>query len=129
MSRRLGTYLRSFTGFERDARIFLLTTLVSGAAISLYWTDFNLYLAALGIERSTIGLIAAVGSLAGAVVAFPASGLSDRYGRRAVLVGGVVLMTLATWGSSRPRRRSSSACSRRCTARASSRSSSSRRRT
>jgi len=98
MRGRLGAYVRSFTGFERDARIFLLTTLVSGAAISLYWTDFNLYLAALGIERSTIGLIAAVGSLAGAVVAFPASGLSDRFGRRAVLFGGIVLMTLATLG-------------------------------
>jgi hypothetical protein len=48
---RLATYLRSFTGFERDARLFLLTTLVSGAAISLYWVDFNLYLAALGIDR------------------------------------------------------------------------------
>jgi MFS family permease len=95
---RLGSYLRSFTGFSRDARLFLLTTLVSGAAISLYWTDFNLYLAALGIDRSTIGLIAAMGSLAGAVVAFPASGLSDRFGRRAVLVGGVVLMILATLG-------------------------------
>ncbi len=98
MTRRLGAYLRSFTGFSRDAQLFLLTTFVSGAAISLYWTDFNLYLAALGIERSTIGLIASVASLAGVIVAFPASGLSDRIGRRAVLIGGIALMALATAG-------------------------------
>ena len=42
----LRRYVRSFTGFERDARIFLLTTLVYGVALSLWWVDFYLYLAA-----------------------------------------------------------------------------------
>jgi MFS family permease len=98
MLSRLAAYVRTFTGFERDARIFLLTSLVAGAAISLYWTDFNLYLSALGLERSTIGLIATAGNLAGAIVAFPASGLSDRVGRRVVILGGIVLMMLATGG-------------------------------
>jgi MFS family permease len=98
MTARLRDYLYSFTGFSRDARLFLLTTLVSGAAISLYWTDFNLYLASLDISNGTIGLIAAGGSLAAALVAFPASGLSDRYGRRALIAAGIVLMTAATIG-------------------------------
>jgi hypothetical protein len=39
-------YLRSLTGFERDARLFLLVTLASGSAVSLWWIDFNLYRAA-----------------------------------------------------------------------------------
>ena len=53
---RLRAYVGRFTGFERDARVFLVAALVSGAAISLYWIDFNLYLAALGLTPATIGL-------------------------------------------------------------------------
>ena len=39
---------RSFGRFHRDARLILVTSLVAGAAISLWWIDFNLYLRALG---------------------------------------------------------------------------------
>jgi hypothetical protein len=49
MTGRIAAYLQASPG-SSDARIFLLTTLVSGAAISL-WTDFNLYLSALGSAR------------------------------------------------------------------------------
>jgi hypothetical protein len=59
MSRSLARYLRSFTGFGRDARLFLLTTIVFGAALSLYWIDFNLYLESIGLDRPTIGWLLA----------------------------------------------------------------------
>ena len=95
---RLRAYIRTFSGFEPDARRYLLVSLVTGAAISLWWVDFNLYLAALGIERPTIGLIATAGSLAGVVVAFPASAISDRVGRRLVVAGSIGVMTLALLG-------------------------------
>jgi len=96
--RRLREYVARFTGFEPDARRYLLVTLVAGAAISLYWIDFNLYLASIGVPPSTIGLIATGGSLAGALVAFPASALSDRIGRRLVIAGGLTVMALAMVG-------------------------------
>jgi MFS family permease len=95
---RLRAYAAGFTGFERDARRYLLVTLVGGAAISLYWIDFNLYLAAIGVSRSTIGLIATGGSLAGAIIVFPASRLSDRIGRRLVIAGALGVMSLAMIG-------------------------------
>ena len=95
---RLAAYVARFTGFERDARVFLVAALVSGAAISLYWIDFNLYLSALGLSPATIGLIVTAGSLASAIASFPASLLSDRIGRRLVLAGGLVLMLIATIG-------------------------------
>jgi MFS family permease len=84
----LRRYARSFTGFERDARIFLVVTLVYGVTLSLWWVDFNLYLASLHFDAAFIGLVATAGSAAGAVAAFPASLLSDRIGRRLVLVFG-----------------------------------------
>ena len=69
----LRRYARSFTGFERDARIFLVTTLIYGVALSLWWVDFNLYLTALGFDPAFIGISGTVGAVAGVLVAFPAS--------------------------------------------------------
>jgi MFS family permease len=78
--------------------VFLGTSLVAGAAFSLYWIDFNLYLASLGLSTATIGLIATVANATAALVAFPASAASDRFGRRAVIAGGVVVMAVALAG-------------------------------
>ncbi len=87
-----------FGQFHRDARILLVATLVTGAALSLYWIDFNLYLASLGHSSATIGVIATIGSLAGALAAFPASAVSDRIGRRAVMLGGIGIALAAMAG-------------------------------
>jgi len=91
-------YVARFGGFERDARLFLGTALVAGAALSLYWIDFNLYLASIGLTPAVIGLIATAGAVASTLVAFPASALSDRVGRRLVLAGGLALMLVALVG-------------------------------
>jgi MFS family permease len=88
-------YLNSFTGFGRDARRFLLTTLVFGAALSLYWIDFNLYLESIGVDNTTIGWLMAASQLAGVVVALPASAISNRIGRRSVMAAGMALVALA----------------------------------
>jgi MFS family permease len=101
----LRRYARSFTGFERDARIFLLTTLVYGVALSLWWVDFNLYLVALDFDPAFIGVAATASSAAGVVFAFPASILSDRIGRRLVLAlstGGATLGILGLLVTTEP---------------------------
>jgi MFS family permease len=94
----LARYARSFTGFGRDARLFLLTTVVFGAALSLFWTDFNLYLEAIGLDRPTIGLMLPITEFAGVLVALPASVLADRFGRRRVMAAGMTLVAVAIFG-------------------------------
>jgi MFS family permease len=90
--------LRAFATFSRDARLILLTTLLFGAALSLYWIDFNLYLASLGYPTATIGLVSTLASVAGALVAFPASAASDRFGRRSIFAVGAVGSLIAIAG-------------------------------
>jgi MFS family permease len=87
-----------FGRFHRDARLFLVTTAVSGGALSLYWIDFNLYLGSLGFSPATIGVVATAGSIAGALAAFPASAASDRFGRRTIMGGGLALAMVAVVG-------------------------------
>jgi MFS family permease len=81
---------RAYRRFSRDARLILVTSLVTGAALSLWWIDFNLYLVALGYSPATIGLVSTLSSLAGGIIAFPASAWSDRVGRRVVFYGGLI---------------------------------------
>jgi len=95
VTQALVRYIRSFTGFGPDARRFLITTVVYGAAVSLYWIDFNLYLEAIGIDRPTIGWLMAVSQLAGVIVALPASAISNHLGRRTVMAAGMALVAVA----------------------------------
>ncbi len=95
MTQAFVRYMRSFTGFSRDARLFLVTTIVYGAVISLYWADFNLYVGAIGLSPSTMGGLMSVSMLAGVLVALPCGALSDRVGRRAVMIGGMALVAIA----------------------------------
>jgi MFS family permease len=94
VSGALARYIRSFTGFSRDARLFLLTTIVYGAALSLYWIDFNLYLESIGMGYA-IGWMLSASMLAGFLVALPASALSDRFGRRTMMAAGMTLVAVA----------------------------------
>jgi MFS family permease len=86
---------RAYKRFSRDARLILVTSLVTGAAISLWWIDFNLYLVSLGYASATIGLVATLASLAGGIIAFPASAWSDRVGRRVVFYAGLIAGIIA----------------------------------
>ena len=95
MTGAVSRYLRSFTGFGRDARLFLLTTIVFGAALSLYWIDFNLYLESIGLGRATIGWLMAASQLAGVVVALPRQRPLRRIGRRTVMAARMALVAVA----------------------------------
>ncbi len=86
---------RAYGRFNRDARLILVTSLVTGAVVSLWWIDFNLYLVALGYSTATIGLVATLASVAGGIIAFPASAASDRVGRRAIFFAGLIAGCIA----------------------------------
>ncbi|HEX2755568.1 MAG TPA: MFS transporter [Candidatus Limnocylindrales bacterium] len=73
-------------------------TFVAGAALSLYWIDFNLYLASLGLSTATIGVVSTIASIAGAAVAFPASAASDRFGRRTIIAAGIAVCLVGLVG-------------------------------
>ena len=94
----LARYVGRFRGFGPDARRFLVVSLVYGAALSLFWIDFNLFLASIGLVPAQIGLIVTASSVAGALAAIPAGLLADRFGRRLMLIGGTVLVAFACLG-------------------------------
>lgn len=98
MIARARRYAASYGGFSPNARRFLAVTMVAGAATSLFWVDFNLYLRALGLDEPTIGIVVTFGAVAAVAVSLPASWASDRVGRRAILLVGLLAMAVALAG-------------------------------
>jgi MFS family permease len=95
---RIARLAGRYGAFRPDAHRFLVVTLVGGVAMSLWWIDFNLYLASLGFSATRIGIVATAGSIAAALAAFPASAWSDRIGRRLVMAAGAAVGIVAVVG-------------------------------
>ncbi|HUP83334.1 MAG TPA: MFS transporter, partial [Candidatus Limnocylindria bacterium] len=103
---RLRHFAGGYRGFSRNARIFVSGSFLSSAAFGLFFVNFNLYLAARGLDPATIGLVATTSGLSIAAAAIPASILANRFGSRrtmllgasgviAALIGFLILDTLA----------------------------------
>jgi len=74
--------------FGRNARLFLLSTLIDGIAFSGSQLFFNFYILAQGHSREFLGLVNSIPFFTGLVLGLPLGALSDRIGhRRAMLLG------------------------------------------
>jgi len=91
-------YLRAFRAFNRNVKLFLVTTAFRGTVITALATVLNLYLYSLGCDARFIGLINAANSLAVLLVSVPMGYVADRVGRRKVLVAGGIAYPLSILG-------------------------------
>ncbi len=81
--------------FGRDARLFLLSTLIDGIGFSGSQLFFNFYILSLGHSREFLGLLNTIPFFAGLVLGLPLGALSDRIGhRRAMLLGLSLMFTM-----------------------------------
>ncbi len=85
------SYLSHLRSFSREARLFLLALTIFAFASSVPGIFFNLYLQALGFDRTFIGVTATVSQLGGAVASIPAAYLLDVIGRQRSAVAGALL--------------------------------------
>ena len=71
--------------------VIVLADIVAGVVIP----TFPLHARQLGIDLQTIGVLNGIGGLVGLFLALPIGVLSDRVGRRWVIIGGMVVFALA----------------------------------
>lgn len=91
---RVARYLGQF---RPNARLFLLSTLISGITFSGFQLFFNIYLRSRGFDLDFIGLLNAIPSGAALVVGIPMGIVSDRIGRRRAMLIGLAGATVAAW--------------------------------
>lgn len=77
---------QNFRNFGRDANIIVSLSFLGSIAGGIIGLCLALYLQALGYNYATIGILLAIGTVAGLVSILPAGMLSDRYGKKPMLI-------------------------------------------
>ena len=96
MNRAPPTYLHVLRDFNRDVRLYLVTTMLIGLTVDggVYTVLFNLYLLRLGYGPEFVGLVNGSGMLVFALCCLPAGTLSGRWGNRRMMIVGLTLLTI-----------------------------------
>ncbi len=79
-------YLRRLRSFSFNARLYLLSTIVTGLSFSIYMLIFNLYIDASGYSRGFLGELQSMPHLIALFGALPAGVLVDHIGRKRALL-------------------------------------------
>jgi MFS family permease len=75
-------YLKRLASFSRNARLFLLSTVITGLAYSIYMLIFNLFVDSQGYSRGFLGELQSMPNLIALLTALPAGVLVDQIGRK-----------------------------------------------
>jgi MFS family permease len=82
------TYLLRIRQFSPNARLFLLSTVMTGMALGVYRLLFNFYALSLDLNEGIIGQLITINSLVALLVALPMGYLGDTIGRKRALIAG-----------------------------------------
>lgn len=84
----LRAYGRTVAGLSRNAKLYLGSSWLRAAAISVFELFFNLYLLSMGFDAAFIGVANTLLGIASIASSLPAGMAADRIGRkRAMLIG------------------------------------------
>lgn len=88
----LTTYWARVSAFHPNARLYLASAILTGAALGIYRLLFNFYVLSLGFDENLLGQLITITSLSALVTALPMGYLADMLGRKnSFLLGGVVV--------------------------------------
>ncbi len=93
----MASLLKRF-GFQRNANLYLASVSMSSLAQGAYGVIQGLYVMAMGFDEGVLGAILSARMLSEAIGAIPAGMLSDRFGRKPVLIAAGVLTTVGYLG-------------------------------
>lgn len=86
-----GEWKRQFSSFNRNVRLYMLGNVLIQVGMGIFMVMYNLYIRELGMPETVNGKVISMTALALAIVLVPAGFLSDRIGRKWLIVGGSVL--------------------------------------
>lgn len=91
----LRIYLLRIRQFSRNARFYLISAMLGGAALGVYRLLFNFYALSLDLNESIIGQLITINSTTALLLALPLGYLADLLGRKASLILGGLFTSLA----------------------------------
>jgi MFS family permease len=94
----IGAYWTRVRGMQRNAKLYLVCSVLQSMTMALSSLLYNLFLTSMGFDAAFIGLNSAATSGARLVCAIPAGTVADRIGRKRSLIAGLTGMTLSQFG-------------------------------
>ncbi len=91
-------YIQQFKRFQRNARLFLLSNVLSGVTAGILLVLYNLYLISLGYHADFVGAVLFIGTLGAGLTIFPAGACIDRFSGKIILIFSSVLIGIAGAG-------------------------------
>ncbi|MCZ8541915.1 Predicted arabinose efflux permease, MFS family [Psychrobacillus psychrodurans] len=82
---------KSITSFNRNIKMFMLANLLIQVGMGVFLVMYNLYIKELGFPETLNGKIISMTSLASAIMLIPAGYLSDRLGRKGIIITGAIV--------------------------------------
>ncbi|HNZ13356.1 MAG TPA: MFS transporter, partial [Anaerolineaceae bacterium] len=82
----LKDYAGNLANFQRNAWLYLIHTILSGAAMGVFRLLFNFYGTSLGYDSQLIGGLITASSFTALIVALPMGLLADKLGRKVSLL-------------------------------------------
>jgi MFS family permease len=96
--RLLNEYIQQFRGFQRNARLFLISNVLSGVTAGILLVLYNLYLVSLGYHADFVGVVLFTGTIGAGLAIFPAGACVDRFGGKYILIYSSALIGVAGVG-------------------------------
>ncbi|KYG90722.1 multidrug transporter [[Bacillus] sp. KCTC 13219] len=100
MKKWLHEWGRSLKSFNRNIRLFILSNVLIQIGMGVFSVMYNLYIRELGLPESVNGSVISMTSLATALMLIPAGLLSDKIGRKWLLIIGSTLTAILLVGRS-----------------------------
>jgi MFS family permease len=91
-------YVQQFRGFQRNARLFLISNGLSGVTAGILLVLYNLYLVSLGYHADFIGVVLFIGTIGAGLAIFPAGACVDRFSGKYILIYSSALIGIAGVG-------------------------------
>jgi len=86
------TYWTRVKQFSPNARLFLASIILTGAALGIYRLLFNFYVLSLNMDASVVGQLTSTSSMAALILAVPMGYLADILGRKlSFFIGGLAV--------------------------------------
>ncbi len=98
MNEILRTYLARVRQFSPNARLYMISAILTGAAFGVHRLLFNFYVLSLGMDENVAGQLTSVSSTVALIMALPMGYLADILGRKKSFIIGGGLASLAIAG-------------------------------
>ena len=92
------TYWLRIRQFSPNARLYLASAIITGAAFGIYRLLFNFYILSLGMDENVAGQLTSINSTTALLLALPMGYLGDILGRKRSFIIGGALVSLAIGG-------------------------------